>query len=91
MDGKGKIDGYGQPYIFISWCPMNSSLISLYLKPFKFRLHFKFLTQITKSKAIQPKNSNQSYSIPKFEKEKEKTKTKRKTLLIMGIWQKNLK
>ena len=63
------------------------SLISLYLKPFKFRLHFKFLTQITKSKAIQPK----SYSIPKFEKEKEKTKTKTKTLLIMGIRQKKPK
>ena len=34
------------------------SLLSLHLKPFEFRLHFKFLTQITKSKAIQPKNSN---------------------------------
>ena len=37
-------------------------------------MHFKFLTQITKSKAIQPKNSNLNHSIPRFEKGKEKNK-----------------
>ena len=51
------------------------SLISLYLKPFKFRLHFKFLTQITKSKAIQQKNSNLNHiQSPDLKKKKKKDK-----------------